>query len=108
VLQNERLEERLIQAFEYFYPDAVHDGYRPDVVDFFSALRTYLDIGSGLAGGFSDAPHIFRSLKSAIARMLIEKLRACDGSLRAGHAYLDDIVQPGNVIITSNWDLLIE
>ena len=40
--------------------------------------------------------------------MLILKLRQCDGALRAGNSYLDQIVQPGNVIVTSNWDLLIE
>jgi hypothetical protein len=26
----------------FFSPDAVHEGYRPGVLDFFSALRTYL------------------------------------------------------------------
>lgn len=107
-LQAEDLEERMVAAFQYFYPDAVHDGYRPDVVDFFSALRTYLDIGSGLRGGFSDAPHIYRSLKSAIARMLIQRLRQATTILRSGHSYLNELVKPGNVIITSNWDLLIE
>jgi len=78
------------------------------VVDFFSALRTYLDVGAGLPGGFTDAPHLFRSLKSAIAHLLIIKLRACNNTLKAGHPYLDQMVRPGNFIITSNWDLLIE
>lgn len=107
-LQREGLTERLERAFEFFYPDAVHEGYKPDVVDFFSALRTYLDIGSGLPGAFADAPHLYRSLKSAIAQLLIEKTRQCAPVIRDGHSYLQEVVQPGNVVITSNWDVLIE
>jgi hypothetical protein len=106
--QGEDLEGRLRQAFEYFYPDAVHEGYMPDVVDFFSALRTYLDVGAGLPGGFADAPHLYRALKIAIAHLLIRKLRHCESVLKAGHSYLDEVVQRGNVVVTSNWDVLIE
>jgi hypothetical protein len=106
--QTEELEQRLEKAFKYFYPDAIHAGYRPDVVDFFSALRTYLDVGAGLPGGFADAPHLYRSLKSAIAHLLIERLRLCDKALKRRHSYLDEMIAPGNFIITSNWDVLIE
>lgn len=106
--KNEGLEERLDKAFRFFYPDAIHAGYRPDVVDFFSSLRTYLDVGAGLPGGFTDAPHLYRSLKAAIAHLLIVKLRQCDKALKTGHTYLDEILTPGNFIVTSNWDLLIE
>jgi hypothetical protein len=104
----ERLDQRLRTAFEYFYPDAVHEGYMPDVVDFFSALRTYLDIGSDMAGGLHDAPSLFRSLKSAIAQLLVESTRKASRTLTAGHDFLDAVVQPGNIVITSNWDLVIE
>jgi hypothetical protein len=107
-LISEQLPNRLNQAFRFFYPDAVNAGYRPDVVDFFSALRTYLDVGAGLAGGFHDAPELYRSLKFAIAHLLTERIRDCDSQLWAGHAYLDEVVQPGNIVITSNWDLVIE
>ena len=106
--RKERLAERLERAFQFFYPDAVHDGYKPDVVDFFSALRTYLDVGTGLPGGFSDAPHLYRSLKSAIAQMLIERTRQSYAALRGGHPYLDEVVRPGNIVVTSNWDVLLE
>ena len=82
--KNEGLEERLDKAFKYFYPDAIHAGYRPDVVDFFSSLRMYLDVGAGLPGGFTDAPHLYRSLKSAIAHLLIEKLRQCEQDAKGG------------------------
>lgn len=79
---SEKLPARLETAFTFFYPDAVHAGFRPDVVDFFSALRTYVDIGTGFAGGFKDAPDLYRSLKFAIAHLLIEISRcsACDCS----------------------------
>jgi hypothetical protein len=104
----ERLDERLRDAFEYFYPDAVHEGYMPDVGDFFSALRTYLDVGADLAGGLHDAPLLYRSLKAAIAHLLIEATRRCNRRLRDGHPYLDEMVQPGHIIVTSNWDLVVE
>jgi hypothetical protein len=106
--QREDLEGRLRQAFQYFYPDAVHEGYMPDVVDFFSALRTYLDVGAGLPGGFPDAPHLYRALKIAIAQLLIRKLRQCGPTLEEGHDYLDGVVRRGNIVVTSNWDVLIE
>lgn len=102
------LRPRLNDAFEYFYPDARNRGYRPDVVDFFSVLRTYIDVGAGLPGGFRDAPDLFRSLKFAIAHLLVLKTREVDARLGDGHAYLDRIVQPGTIAVTSNWDLVLE
>jgi len=107
-LISEKLPDRLDQAFHYFYPDAINAGYRPDVVDFFSTLRTYLDVGAGLAGGLHDAPDLYRSLKFAIAHLLVERIRECGAHLEQGHAYLDDVVQPGNIVITSNWDVVVE
>jgi hypothetical protein len=107
-LQSDQLPDRLDSAFRYFYPDAQHAGFRPDVVDFFSVLRTYLDVGSGFAGGLTDAPLLYRSLRFAISNLLIERIRHCDDRLRRGHQFLDEIVQPGNIVITSNWDFAIE
>src|SRR5579862_135455 len=106
--KTERLPQRLDTAFQYFYPDATNKGYRPDVVDFFSALRTYIDVGAGMRGGFQDAAELFRSLKFAIAQLLIEAIRAKDAELLAGHPYLDRVVRPGNIVVTSNWDVVLE
>jgi hypothetical protein len=104
---SEKLPARLRSAFEFFYPDAVH-GFRPDVVDFFSALRTYADIGAGFAGAFKDASDLYRSLKLAIVHLLIERTRAIDDELAHDHSYLQHIVVPGNIVVTPNWDLVIE
>jgi len=106
--QRERLEERLRAAFQFFYPDAVHAGYMPDVVDFFSALRTYIDVGAELAGGFRDAAPLHRALKFAIADLLIKSGRRCEAMLKDGHEFLDQMLQPGSIVVTSNWDLLLE
>lgn len=108
--QSQHLPEDLRKAFRFFYPDAPNVGFRPDTVDFFSALTTYIGIGSGLVGtGFADAPQLLRALKFAIAHVLVERLRAVDTRLKTGgHQYLDRMVQPGNIVITSNWDLAIE
>lgn len=63
-LTSEALPDRLRQSFRFFYPDATHKGFQPDVVDFFSSLRTYIDVGAGLRGtGLRNAPDLFRSLK---------------------------------------------
>lgn len=107
-LQSERLPKRLEAAFRYFYPDAVNQGFKPDVVDFFSSLRTYLDIGAGLVGGFKDAANLDRSLRFAIAHLLIDRMHNAEPRMEAGHSFVDQIVQPGIIAITSNWDLLLE
>ena len=61
-----------------------------------------------MSGGLKDAPELFRALKFAIAQVIIERLRAVDAQLAHGHAYLDRVVQPGNVVVTSNWDVALE
>ncbi len=107
-LQSKELPRRVREAIKYFYPDGTIPGFRPDVVDFFSALRTYIDVGAGLVGGFKDAAALYRDLKFAIAHLLVERIRAVDHALGAGHEYLDQVVRPGNIVITSNWDVVIE
>jgi hypothetical protein len=78
-LASEDVPDRLEKAFRFFYPDAVNQGFQPDVVDFFSALRAYLDVCAGLAGtGFADAADLYRLLKRAIAYLLVQRTRAID------------------------------
>lgn len=108
-LAQEGLEGELERAFRFFYPDADHEGFQPDVVDFFSALRTYLDVGAGLVGtGFANAPDLYRLLRRAIAHLLVVRSRQIDVDQFRDHPYLTEMVEPGNIIITSNWDTLIE
>jgi len=108
-LRDEDFKQKLDRAFKFFYPDASHPGFQPDVVDFFSALRTYLDVGAGLVGtGFADAPDLYRLLRRAIAHLLIERMRQIDPQSFSEHPFLQEMVQPGHIIITSNWDFLIE
>ena len=109
-MQEENFESNLQKAFKFFYPDAEHTGFQPDVVDFFSALRTYLDVGAGLVGtGFGDAPELYRLLRRGIAHLLIDRTRRTRAlSGFASHDYLAEMVQPGHIVITSNWDTVIE
>lgn len=104
------LEHLLQTAYKYFYPVEidVDAGFRPNVVDFFSVLRTFSDIGKGLPGVFSGAGDLLTDLRRALAHVLINAMRDADASIANGHTELDRIVAPGNLIITSNWDLLIE
>lgn len=96
-------------AFTFFYPDGGNKDFRPDAVDFFSMLKSYIETAEGLPGGLKDAPELYRALKFAIARILVERLKVCDQKLqRAGHEYLEQVVQPGNIVVTSNWDVAIE
>ena len=108
-LDKEGLRSQLSRAYRFFYPDAEYAGFQPDVVDFFSTFRTYLDIGAGLVGtGFTDAPDMYRLLRRGISHLLLERLRTIDPDKFSDHDFLTDMVRPGHVIITSNWDVLIE
>jgi hypothetical protein len=108
-LKEDGLPDQLAAAFDFFYPDAHHEGFQPDVVNFFSTLRTYLDIGAGLAGtGLKNAPEMYRLLKRGTACLLVDRLRNVGSQRLRDHEYLDEMVQPGHIIITSNWDLLVE
>jgi hypothetical protein len=109
-LDENNLKSKLERAFSFFYPDAKHAGFQPDVVDFFSALRTFLDVGAGLVGtGFADAPDLYRLLRRGIAHLLLVRTqRASQSSSFVTNSFLSEMVQPGHIIITSNWDVLIE
>lgn len=96
------------KAFAYFYPDGANTDFRPNAVDFFSTLKAYIETGAGFPGGLTDAAELYRKLKFAIARLLLERLRDRDAQLKAGHSYFDEMVQPGHIAITSNWDVAIE
>lgn len=102
------LPARLKAAFEFFHPDGHLEDYRPDVVDFFGSLSTYVDISEGLPGkGLRDARGLQEELQFAICHLLIDKMRAVDEDLM-DHDFLDKMVAPGNIIVTSNWDVLLE
>lgn len=78
------------------------------LADCLTALRTYLDVGAGLVGtGFRDAPDLHRLPRSGIAHLLLERIRSLEEDRLLGHVFLDQMVQPGHIIITSNWDPLI-
>lgn len=96
-------------AFKFFYPDGGSKDFRPDAVDFFATLKSYIETAEGQPGGLKDAPELYRALKFAIARILIERIRQCDERLaRGNHVYLDRVVRPGNIAVTSNWDVVLE
>jgi hypothetical protein len=99
------IQQHLKEAYLYFYPEEA-DYFIPDVVDFFSVLRAYEDVARGLPGGFKQ-PTLLADLKFAIARLLCDRLREVVIPA-AGWAKLDEIMAPGNVIITSNWDVFVE
>lgn len=108
-LSSHDFSSRLEEAFRFFYPDALHIGFQPDVVDFFSTLRTYIEVGAGLVGtGFRDAPDLYRLLRRGIGSMLLDQMRNISSTKFARHGYLTDVLRPGNIVITSNWDLLVE
>jgi hypothetical protein len=105
-----QLLAHLAEAYKALYPDGDRKLFSPDTVDFFSSLQAYVDIGApGLPGvKLHDARELLRSLKFALTRLLVAGVKSAEGNGRLAHAYLDDMVVPGNMIITTNWDLLIE
>ena len=105
---SKNLEQRLENAYAYFYPDK-GAGFRPEVVDFFSVLTAYNQIDrTGLPDGFPDR-ELLADLRFAIVHVLCEGLRALDdATISQPHELLDRMVQPGNIVITTNWDTLVE
>jgi hypothetical protein len=110
--KNLAIESKLREAYKYFYPEESAT-FVPDVVDFFSVLRAYEDVsGTGgggpprFAGGFKH-PGLLTELRMVVVRLLCDRLRNLVIP-PSGWANVDAIVKPGNVIITSNWDLFVE
>jgi hypothetical protein len=101
------MPERLRRAYRYFYP-AQGKNFQPPVGDFFMVLATYEAIAArGLPQGFSDHT-LLSDLRFAIANILSTRTKAVDKELGSTHEFLDEAIQPNNVIITSNWDFLLE
>jgi hypothetical protein len=99
------VSDRLRDAYRYFYPEEAKS-FVPEAVDFFSVLRANEDVAYGMPGAF-EHPALLNELRLAVARLLCEKTRDLLIPDR-GWPNVDRIVQPGRVIITSNWDLFVE
>jgi len=100
------LPGRLKHAYDYFYPDE-GENFRPPVGDFFTVLSTYQDVGgSRLPQGFADGDLIV-DMKFALAQVLCSRVKDVNDRLSESED-LNEIIQPGNIVITSNWDYLIE
>jgi hypothetical protein len=107
-----RIDGRLKDAYKFFYPEE-SDTFVPDVVDFFSVLRAYEDV-SGISsdgkprfpGGFKHSG-LLTELRLVVVRLLCERLRQIQVP-RVGWQTVDEMLSPGNVVITSNWDLVVE
>jgi len=102
------LDHRLTDAYRFFYPDQ-REGFRPEVVDFFSVLASYNQIDKGnLPDGFP-AGALLADLRFAVVHVISERLRVLTNTtLQSNHVLLDRMVARGNVVITTNWDTLVE
>jgi hypothetical protein len=111
--RNLRIDNKLKDAYNFFYPEEATT-FVPDVVDFFSVLRAYEDV-SGSAdggtprfrGGFKH-PGLLTELRLAVVRLLCERLRQVPIPPTGGWPKLEQMFSPGNVVVTSNWDLFVE
>lgn len=107
---SKNLGKRLEEAYRYFYPleKGTDAGFRPNVVDFFSVLKTFSEISHGLPGKLEGTAELLADLRRAVANVLINALRAVDDALGVEQPELHEILTPGNLVITTNWDLLLE
>lgn len=99
------LISHLKAGYKYFYPEEAPT-FVPEVVDFFSVLRAYEDVARGLPSGFKH-PSLLADLRFAIALLVCDRVRNI-AIPDDGWPALDKILTPGNVVITSNWDLFVE
>jgi hypothetical protein len=109
--RNLLIGRRLREAYKYFYPEEATT-FVPDVVDFFSVLRAYEDVSVGadgaprFAGGFKDHT-LLTDLRFMVVRLLCDRLRTIQVP-DEGWPAVEGMFQPGNVVVTSNWDLFVE
>lgn len=103
--RGDSIDRHLKAAYKFFYPEE-SASFIPEVVDFFSVLKAYEEVAKGLPGGF-EHPALLTDLKLAITRILCEAVRDLPIP-NAGWGTVENIIQPGSVVITTNWDLLIE
>jgi len=106
------IDRRLKDAYKYFYPEEA-DAFVPSVVDFFSVLRAYEDVSGSADGGTPRFPGGFKhpglltELRLVVVRLLCDRLRQIQIP-PGGWATVEQMLQPGRVVITSNWDLFVE
>src|SRR5688572_20361985 len=62
------IERQLRDAYKFFYPEE-SASFIPEVVDFFSVLKAYEEVGKGQPGSF-EHPSLLTDLKLAITRIL--------------------------------------
>jgi Putative DNA-binding HTH domain len=73
-----------------------------------SPRHSYVEVCAGFPGSLPETADFFRRLKFGIANLLVKRLKEADSRLEAGSEHLDEVVQPGNIVVTSNWDFGIE
>lgn len=108
-----RLSSRVGKAYEHFYPieSSGAVGFRPNVVDFFSVLQSHVAITRSTTSSafpftpLPEAATILRDLKREIARTLVRRTR---NAVLSKSQAMEELLSPANVIVTSNWDPVIE
>jgi hypothetical protein len=106
------IDRKLRDAYRYFYPEEAA-AFVPGVVDFFSVLRAYEDVAGGADGSKPRFPGGFAhfglltELRLVVVRLLCERLRQIQIP-PGGWTTVDQMLSPGNVVITSNWGLFVE
>lgn len=98
----------LAAAVRLLYPSADAEGYRPSVADFFTVLEVVASVHGHRERMPIDALPLLRDLRLEIALGLQDAV-ADDKAISATPHYdwLADEMRP-DVVITSNWDTLIE
>jgi hypothetical protein len=107
------INRELREAYSYFYPEE-SSTFVPDVVDFFSVLRAYEEVSRGYStdgarrfpGGFRH-PALLTDLRLLVMRLLCERVNRVAIPL-GGWRSLESMFRPGNIVITSNWDMFVE
>ena len=97
---SKKLIARLDLAYDFFYPDN-GPGFRPNVVDFLASCSSYEQIDKGgLSGGFPDQGRCSGPpLRDRSCNLRRDAQIDRHHLFSASHPLLDDMVQPGNVVI---------
>ena len=97
----------LLKATKVLYPNGSDPGFRPSVADFFTVLEVINSVHADRVRLPLDARGLLDDLRSEIGEGLMRELDATDLDHTPHTAWLRSDERP-DVVITSNWDGMIE
>jgi len=104
------IRTRMNEAFRTFFPDSDATNFRPEAMEFFLALNAFCDMSDQWSSARPKDPlRLVADLNLLISSVLLKEVSAVKLTEEfLENEFLTKAVSPGNIIITTNWDTLVE